>query len=517
MRFSWVYPSGLVATSHRVARFTRLGFSGVVVLACFAGATASAGAASLSVRGKPVLEPKFRRGTSDYVTRCAKTGKLRLRFVAKDGYRVGVQGTERSGSFGTSFKLESGQAIRFSVLRRGRSRTYVVRCLPPDFPTFESKRQGTPQAEWFVVTPNYPTFGHSAEGRFAVVFDNHGAPLWWRGGPEGREIDDAKLLPNGNLAWSNNLIGYYGASPTNRFEEHRLGGSLVRTYRTVGSPTDFHELETVPGTDNHMLITYRRREHEDMTSCGGEGAPSDFPVADGEIQELDASGDVVWTWNTHSDGHISVDETGRYCPYTWSFAEALGDVADNVHANSVEAFTEHGREKVLLSAARLDAIYQIDKQTKRIDWKLGGTTTDHSLTVVGDDAYAPWHFGGQHDARHLRDGTITLHDNQTADARPPRAVRFRIDEAARTATRVESLTDPAAPLSFCCGSARKLRGGNWVMAWGYLPLVTEMKPNGKRVFRLDFGDVYTYRADPIERGRLSRAALRRGMDRMYPR
>jgi hypothetical protein len=253
-----------------------------------------------------------------------------------------------------------------------------------------------------------------------------------------------------------------------------------------------------------------------MTSCGGEGAPSSFPVLDGEIQELDAGGDVAWSWNTHADGHLPVDESGRNCRFAWTFAETTGDGADTVHANAIEAFRANGRDKVLLSAARLDAILQIDKATKRIDWKLGGTTTDRSLTVIGDDEYAPWHFGAQHDVRRLGDGTITLHDNQGFDGRPPRAVRFRVDEQAMTATRVESLTDPAAPFSFCCGSARKLRGGNWVMAWGYQPFVTEMTPSGRRVFRLGFGGVYSYRADPIEPGRLSRAALRRGMDRMRP-
>lgn len=466
----------------------RVGFAGLVVcLVC----GASADAATPSVRTQPRLEPPFKPGIPDYATRCAKTHSLRL------GSRT--------------FRLKPGGAISFNV----RHRTYHVRCLPNDFPKFRATRHGKPQADFYIVTPNYPLFGHIVRSRYAAVFDNHGAPLWWTSRNDGREIDDAKLLPNGHLAWSNNLIGYYGASTTNRFEEHRLDGSLVATYATAGSPTDFHELEPVPGPDNRrMLLTYRERQGEDMTSCGGEDAPSSFPVTDGEIQELDAHGNVTWSWNTHTDGALSVDETGRYCQYTWPFAEAVKTPADNVHANGIEAFTQNGPEKVLFSAARLDAIYQIDKQTKRIDWKLGGTRTDRSLTVIGDDEYAPWHFGGQHDVRRYKDGTITVHDNQTFDARPPRAVRFRVDEQAMTATRVESLTDPTAPASFCCGSARKLGRGDWVMAWGYQPFVTEMTPAGKRVFRLDFGGVYTYRADPIEPGRLSRASLRRGMDRM---
>ena len=488
------------------------------VLAPLFAATLGAGvadAAQLSVHGKPRLQPRFQRSERDYATRCAKHRKLRLRFVATGGYRVTARHRSASGTFTRWFELDPGQAIRFSVRRGDRSRAYHVRCLPSDFPPFTVKRPGSPQAQWYVVTPNYPQFGKRSYGRFAAVFDNRGAPVWWKAAQDGREIDDAKLLPDGNLAWSNNLIGFYGQSSTNRFEEHALDGSLVRKYRTVGSPTDFHELEPVFGSARRMLLTYRRREHEDMTSCGGEGAPSDFPALDGEIQEVDPRGAVAWSWNTHSDGHIPVDETGRYCPYTWGFAQSLGGAADNVHPNAIEVFREHRRQKVLLSAARLDAIYQIDKKTKRIDWKLGGTKTDRSLKVIGDDAYAPWHFGGQHDVRRLADRTITLHDNQTADQRPPRAVRFRVDEARMTATRIESLTDPAARASLCCGGARKLPGGNWAVAWGYVPVVTELSPSGRRVFRLKFRGVYSYRVDPVLPGRLSRGALRRGMDRMH--
>src|SRR5205085_1925089 len=98
--------------------------------------------------------------------------------------------------------------------------------------------------------------------------------------------------------------------------------------------------------------------------------------------------------------------------------------------------------------------------------KLGGTTTPESLTIVGDDDHAPNHLGGQHDARILPDGTLSLHENGTGLGRPPRAVRFRIDPIARTATLVETVVDPTIPTSLCCGSATRMPGGDWVMNWG---------------------------------------------------
>ena len=66
----------------------------------------------------------------------------------------------------------------------------------------------------------------------------------------------------------------------------------------------------------------------------------------------------------------------------------------------------------------------------------------------------------------MPDGTITLHDNGYPHLpEPSRAPRFVLDTTARTATLVEQKNEPdgiASPL--CCGSARKLPGGNWLMA-----------------------------------------------------
>src|SRR5207249_491819 len=99
--------------------------------------------------------------------------------------------------------------------------------------------------------------------------------------------------------------------------------------------------------------------------------------------------------------------------------------------------------------------------------------------------------------------------------RQPRAVRYRVDPQAKTATFVEQVRNPEATGSLFAGSARKLPGGDWVICWGGLPLVTEQAPTGETVAHLYFRDLkYSYRAFPVLPGRLTAGALRRGMDRM---
>ena len=193
---------------------------------------------------------------------------------------------------------------------------------------------------------------------------------------------------------------------------------------------------------------------------------------------------------------------------------ATGEPYDAYHWNSIEA-TPTG---YLLSFRHLDAVVNIDRDSGDIVWKLGGTTTPQSLTVLDDPVFTGGsHFGGQHDARLLDDGTVTLFDDGTNLGRAPRGVRYQIDPGARTATMLEQQTDSVAPGAFCCGSARRLAGGNWVFGWGSTNSVSEVTNTGARVFLLQLAEgSLVYRAIPVEFGVLSREALRAGMDAQYP-
>jgi len=94
------------------------------------------------------------------------------------------------------------------------------------------------------------------------------------------------------------------------------------------------------------------------------------------------------------------------------------------------------------------------------------------------------------------------------DLAAPRAVRYQIDQAAGTAMFVQQVTDGIAPSSGCCGSARVLPTGNYVVGWGGTPWFTENQPNGSQAFRLAAN--FIYRAIPIMPGFYTRQQLRDG-------
>jgi arylsulfotransferase ASST len=468
--------------------------------AAIAGAP-DAGAAT-RIGASPALYPAFSPKVSDYVSRCHTGRKLRLAIHAAHGTRVAVGGRKpEAGKQEVALNLAGGQGVSFRLVRGKKRSTHHVRCLPKDFIKWYVERHGKPQARFYIVTP--------AEGGkgspFVVIFDTHGVPVWWM--RAGLTPIDAKLLPDGNLAWS----GFRGGSfalESAPYEEHRLDGSLVRRIAAVGVNTDFHDLQVMPNGDYLFLSYVPRDEPVDLSPYGG---PKNATVLDGVIQRVSRGGKLVWSWN--SKDHVATSEsTPRMATVLRPGQLPDGRTAyDLVHINSVEP----APGAYLVSLAFTGGVYKISRATGAVEWKLGGEETDRSLEVVGEPAGSPL-FGSQHDARLLRDGTLTLHDNRSLSGLAPRAARYRIDESARTATFVEQVLDPQVPGSLCCGSARRLPGGNWVASWGFNPVVDELSPSGKIVFGLHFGDdLFSYRAVPVLGKQLSVRALRAGMDAMH--
>ncbi len=472
----------------------------------------AAQAAPLAITAVPDLQPAFDPAIADYVVRCSGT-PVQLSVDAPAATTVAVDGDgPRSGAFARDVALAADRAFSFTVAGV-TSGEYHVRCLPADFPPYTARRTGTPQASHYLVTPDLAlgAFPAGYSQGYAAFYDNGGAPVWWYRAPSSPV--DAKLLANGHVAWN---VG----GPQGGMEERTLDGTLVRALNTVGHASDLHELQLLPN-GNYVMAIYRPLEHVDLTAIGG---PADATIIDGVVQELTPGGDLVWEWR--ASDHIPVTEV----PVSWRepiIATGAGGY-DVYHLNSVE----RDGDGLVISFRVLNAVYRVaGAGAGAIDWKLGGVAVPgESLAVVGDpvlsgaspDPNGP--LSGQHDARILPGGDLTVHDNGTRlvagvwSGRAPRAVRFAIDAAARTATFVEQVVDPAEPQSLCCGGARNLPGGNWVVSWGGTGKVTELTAAGSRVFELDFpAPIFSYRANPILADQLSATQLRTGMDARFGR
>lgn len=453
---------------------------------------------------EPALFPAFDLEVSDYVVRCSGQ-PVQVTVETEPGASASIDGGEfGSGLLSRSVALAHGQAFTVRTRSLVFERVYHVRCVPPDFPRWTFERSSRPTAAYHLLTP---VSGAPSLPRYVAMFDRNGVPIWWFKGAAFPL--DARVLTDGNLAWARYDGSTFANGPAFAYEVRRLDGSLVDVISTVGNATDFHDLVEL-GNGSFLALTYRPRDGVDLTAYGG---PASATVVDAEIQHLDPAGAVVWTWN--SKDHVALSETERWWPYVLGRTVRLSDgrrAHDVTHINSIEV----DGDSIVLSLRHTDAVYKIDRATGAIQWKLGGTPTPKSLTVLADP-YARQPLGAQHDARVLDDGSVTVHDNATMLGRPPRGVRYAIDEAARTATLVESVVDPDVTDSQCCGSARRLSGRSWVFSWGGVSSVTELTVEGSRVFRLSFGFIVSYRAVPVPDGLLSLDALRQGMSAMFPR
>ena len=458
------------------------------------------------VKTEPSVRPGFKRALTDYVVRCPDRS-LTVRVRRGRGTKVKVAGRRTRKK--RTVAIEPGQARRIVVRKHGRVTRHFVRCLPDYFPRWRYRARGPQKPRWYLMTPNHtltPTSVARPADQLVAIFNHHGVPVWWYRSPAGGWVRDARLI-GGNIAFAETGSGRgFARFDSDAYRILRPDGSLVRTIRAVGSPTDFHDIKRL-GRD-FLVVTYRPRPDVDLSAYGG---PSDATVVDSEIQRINPRGRVVWSWN--SSDHIGLAETGRMWDVV-NQGEAMPDgskVYDPTHINSVEPV---GRGDLIISLRNTDAVYRIRMRDGRIRWKLGGTRTPRSLRVVGDPADYP--LGAQHDARVWR-GTVSVFDNSWLLDRRPRVVRYEIDMKRRRAILRERVTSRRVPgPSTCCGNARKLGNGDWVIGWGFTSMMEVRDRRGALLNRLRFDDeFFSYRSVPAPARAVSAASLRAGMNALY--
>lgn len=443
-----------------------LGFA--VGLAGCGGDEAKAPADSASAETEN-LYPAFDPDRHSYVSRC-------------DG-RAGVR---------------PGEDLDFAVTHLGERRSYSVRCLPADFPPWRFEKLGAAPAGMFVVS-----FQASRDERpWVIVFDDEGMPRWWFNPPT-RALW-AQILADGTVAWARSYGDGYGLDPRMAHEIRSLDGRLLRLVRTEGSIIDGHEFREL-GNGNVLVDSYAP-ETADLRRFGG---PKRAAIVSAEVQELDPEDRTVWRWN--SRGHIALSETGRWWRNVLSNPRRRlqgRQAFDPVHINAIEP---RGRDEVVISTRHTDAVYGIRRSTGEIAWKLGGSKTGKSLRIVGDPAQKL--LGGQHDVRVADDGSLSIYDNGKDRPRRPRVVFYRLDLGQGKARYLGQLNDSEVKTSHCCGSARELADGGWLVSWGDNPLVTGFGPDREIAFRLKLA-ASTFRAVPVPPGAVTAAQLDRGLEAM---
>ena len=407
------------------------------------------------------LIPAFDPTITDYVLRCqAGINTVHVSLVA-DGGTISAQGNH-GATLDIRQDLIENQALvvgaraphpfvkaqsdQAGEVGSGGRVQYWIRCLPHDFPQLSVSRPGNPPPGWY-LTSNLNSV--SGSGFYSMVLDNHGTPVWYQRQVGGRAID-VTPLPDGTIAW---WSGPADSVAGGVFDDYNLGTQATRVFSSPDLPVDLHELDPLQNGDV-MILTSPPKPNVDLTPLG---LSSNATIADCVIEQLNAKGEVVWSWR--ASDHIS--------PREGLHPEFGGDI---YHCNSVDVDPVSGN--VLLSSRHTDAVYLIDKKTGRIVWKMGGNSPNYDqarILSVKDDPEGVFH--AQHDARFQPNGDVSLFDDQSWNSSlAARGVEYHIDPSAGTATFVWSYQSPDGRNSPATGSFRRLdAGSDNIIGWGTRP------------------------------------------------
>jgi Arylsulfotransferase (ASST) len=368
-----------------------------------------------------------------------KSGAVKFRIAEKA--KVGVPGHVQPDPGGTS----SG-AQDFHSLPK----------LHPPTVKITKKTSSVAPGELFLA----PKAGPGQDG--TIIADGSGKLIWFKQVPKLTSPFDFRVQTYEGkpvLTWWQGGVHHGQGQGSGRIVNTSYK-QIAKVSAGNGYKADFHEFQLSRNGKTAFLLIYEPVGY-DTRKVGGEKNGS---VIDGIVQEVDVkTGLVLFEW--HALGNIKIDETYNRVP------KAV-PLLDHTHVNSVY---EEENSNLLVSSRDTHSALELDRQTGRIKWRLGGKASDYSM---GKDTQ----FIGQHDIRRAPDGRITVFDNGTppSPGRPARAIALKVNDGTKSVKLSRSFRRPEKPHSPSQGNMQALPNGNFMVSWGGdQPFFNEYTPSGK--------------------------------------
>ena len=437
----------------------------------------------LSLRMYPAFDPDIHH----YALACTSPVTLQVSAVAKSSdasltllREDPADNQTATGTLNADVIVSDNEDVVIRLTDTDSAATYVVHCLPGDFPTLRvlAREAAATAGLLFITLPYYyaivdyegvPRFHNDTRTRNPKVFRPHSD------GPviDGKRVrysviaDGAAILLDADL-------------------------QQIRKVRPRGAPLSMDNHDFVIGTDSFLFISYVAAIRD--YRIWGDDLGESVAVRDSVISEVSFAGSDAGSerrkWNSWDHLKIVPDcEVGHL----------TGDYA---HLNSLQLVDGD----IIASFRGCAQVVRIDRSsgTWAVQWKLGGTDPPRSsdteyLEIVGDEL---GEFCGQHHATLTDSGRLVLFDNgvQCLGSRKDSEVVTRVveyDISSGTEARFIREYRRAAGHGHTegQGGATLLGNGNWLIAWGtteepLLPAaeiasVTEVAPDGTAVFQLN--------------------------------
>jgi hypothetical protein len=242
----------------------------------------------------------------------------------------------------------------------------------------------------------------------------------------------------------------------------QAGGSTQFLNFDTGQTTDFpnvngyhHDIEYDPATGNFLVLRNYVR------NVNGTDVLYDT------IDELNAAGSVLWTWDTYD--HLPLSWADPYNLTTTINGEIVEDFS---HCNAIQ--WDYDENVVYLNSRHLDTFFKIDMTSGDIIWDCGLHGNFTLLDANGNKVPSLWYHS--HDTEEIAPDVFMMFDNdyhnQTDinDANS-RILELTLDEQNMTAKEIWSWEAPEEYWSYYWGEADVLPNGDRIGTFG-----TETKP-----------------------------------------
>ena len=273
--------------------------------------------------------------------------------------------------------------------------------------------------------------------------------------------------------WQGNVIDGHGIGTA------MFADSTYRIAESVSSRADvaidLHELNvTARGT---VLVSSYQETDADLTAVGGS---TKGRVYAGHALELDiTTGKLLLDWN--SLDQVGIEES--YEPYDAS------KPYDYFHINSV-GVASNGN--LLVSGRHTSCVYEIDRRTGKVIWRLGGKRSDFQIEPGAQ-------FSWQHHVRARGQSGLTIFDNANNSPQGSRALYLRLDTHRRRASLEHAYQNPARFSSDTLGSVQILDNGHVFVGWGVQPYFSEFASDGRMLMTAQFNaSMRSYRAFVVD-------------------
>lgn len=321
-----------------------------------------------------------------------------------------------------------------------------------DFPALKVDTVNNPYNGKIFIA-NKPAVNPSPYGNFLIIADNDGSII--KSKEFGTAESNFRVLPNGMLMTSENggrhIILDTTLAPVDTF---KAGNGYV---------ADSHDFLLLP--NGHAVLFANEVRKIDMSKIV-TGGRSDASVIGAVVQELDASKNVIFQWNTFD-----------YVPITNSYQDLTAKSISYVHGNALDVDNDGN---ILFSLRYTSSILKINRKTGALMWTLGGKANDFTF-IHEHDENAPTYFSNQHNMTMLPDEHLLLFDNgddhrNSQNKYYSRGVEYKLDEQAKTATMVWEFDHNKDIQTPSGGSVQRLPNGNTIIGWSRPPDLTTYHP-----------------------------------------